>query len=252
MPGAVATWHRLVVLAPFFLDRTEVTGTRAFAGGIAANGVDGWSGSTAGTSPFDWCTGQVPAGARSPLPLNCVLQSAARGFCQKAGGDLPTEAELEYVMGGLQMTPYVWGADLPHCADAVWGRNGFGLLDDVVPQDCLIDSMALGAQGGPELPGSGGRDSLALPGGPILDLTGNLAELARDDYQTQTEPCWSVAGVLHDPVCTTPSPSLGAQITSRGGSWSAGGTFLEADWRQYGASGTVSPSIGFRCMKPAE
>lgn len=249
--GTLGTWHRLVVLSAFFLDVAEVTSSAVPASLLASNGVLLWSGSSSGDDETDWCTGQSPPGARGPLPLNCVGQSVARAFCKDKGGNLPSEAQLEYVMGGLQMTPFVWGANLPACGDAVWGRNGAGYYRNVVPQGCLTYAVALRGLGGPERPGWGARDNLPVPGGPILDLTGNLAEWARDLYQTQGEPCWSQPGILMDPVCTTASPSLGAAATARGGAWNAGGTLLEASGRNMLQLQQLTTDLGFRCMKPA-
>jgi formylglycine-generating enzyme required for sulfatase activity len=240
------------VLSPFFLDSTEITVAAARAGNV--NTPIPWSGKSDGKNAEDWCTYTDQPGPRDALPMNCLDPVRAREVCTNLGGDLPTEAQLEYAMGGLRMFRFVWGMDPPSCKDAVWGRNGFGFLAQVLPSTCLSFSKALGPLGGPEVPGTGGeRDVLVLPGGSIFDLTGNVSEWSRDLYQLQTESCWSPHGVMHDPYCNQTSKALGGnkQEQNRGGSWGTGGTPLEASARQYTYWGGVSPYNGFRCMRPA-
>jgi sulfatase modifying factor 1 len=248
--GTIPGWRRLVVVSPFYLDATEVTVAAARTGGIQT--PIPWTGNTTGTDPKDWCTYTVSPDKRDALPLNCIEVVRARKFCQARGGDVPTEAQLEYVMGGLRGQRFVWGQDLPDCKAVVWGRNGFGFLRLARPEACLSFATALGAMGGPEVAGWGPLDSLALLGGTIVDLAGNVSELARDEFQTLDEPCWSAHGVLHDPECAHDSPSLGQSQTSRGGSWGWGGTLLTASGRQNYAWGAVSPYLGFRCMRAAQ
>jgi formylglycine-generating enzyme required for sulfatase activity len=249
--GTAPGWHRLVVVAPFFLDATEMTVSRARPV-IEANGYTPilWTGSSTGGAVQDWCTYTHAPGPRDALPLNCVDTSRARKICSHLveGGDLPTEAQLEYVIGGLAMNRFVWGMDLPSCTESIWGRNGFGFFNLVEPKVCLPFAKALGALGGPEAPGSAARDTLSLPGGKIVDLVGNVSEWARDYYAPQTDDCWSSQGVLVDPYCSTPST---AQEVNRGGSWGTGGLGLEAAARQPRIGGGTSPYDGFRCMAPA-
>jgi len=248
-------WHRLVVLSPFFLDETELTVQGARPAIQASAGADEpitWTGSSAGTQAPDWCTYTDMPGPRDALPINCIDPIRAHEICAALvpKGDLPTEAQLEYVMGGLSMQPFAWGPEQPLCPDAVWGRNGFGFLAMAEPDTCLSYSKALGTLGGPEVPGTGRLDVLALPGGNIVDLTGNVSEWARDWFQFQSDECWSPPGVRKDPFCGTPSKALGKQEVNRGGGWGTGGTGLEATERQYTYFGGVSPYNGFRCMAP--
>ena len=250
VPNTDPGWHRLVVVSPFFLDQTEVTVAAWRAVDATDPGVSGWSGGSTGSALEDWCTAGATAGPREALPLNCITALGARHYCQRRGGDLPTEAEFEYVIGGLGMTPYPWGTEIPQCADAVWGRNGVGVTLHFVPQACLKDSQALATLGGPEKPGWGKRDAIALPGGTIVDLAGNIGEWARDRFQLTSEPCWSPLGLLHDPSCADVSPSLGSTNVYRGGAWTYGGTSLEASSRSPIALGIADVDIGMRCMKP--
>jgi formylglycine-generating enzyme required for sulfatase activity len=102
--------------------------------------------------------------------------------------------------------------------------------------------------GGPEPPGTGTwdvRDVVHLPGGDVWDLAGNVGEWALDTYQLQFEPCWSSGGVLHDPACTTTSPSLGPANASRGSSWDQGSDTLETAYRL--SEDGAGLEIGVRC-----
>jgi sulfatase modifying factor 1 len=253
--GTVPSWHRLVELSPFFVDSTETTVAAVRAPALASpyDTPAEWSGNSGGTAIPDWCTFTVGPGLRDALPVNCTRADEARHLCGALhpGGDLPTEAQLEYLIGGLRMRRFVWGTELPECQDAVWGRNGVGILKDRAPQTCLGFSNALGTLGGPERPGTGRRDVLTLAGGTVVDLVGNVEEWARDQYQTQTDDCWAPQGVVQDPFCATSSKSLGPLGVARGGGWTTGGVLLEASKRESDAPDIVSPDIGFRCVVPA-
>jgi formylglycine-generating enzyme required for sulfatase activity len=247
--GTITGWHRLVVLSPFFLDASEMTVARARVLNASALGVVPWSGGDAGSSGDDWCTFTPSPGSRDTLPLSCVAQTVARAICRRLGGDLPTEAQLEYAMGGLRGQPFVWGADSPECTDAVWGRNGVGVSNQFSPQTCLTYATALPKLGAPEAPGWGRRDRLELPTGTLLDLTGNLGEWTRDVYAEPSEACWSGAGAMNDPVCATQG-AQGEVYTTRGGSWHDGGTLLEAAARRPVDPTQSLPDVGFRCAQP--
>jgi formylglycine-generating enzyme required for sulfatase activity len=250
VPGAPTTWHRLVVLSPFFLDDSELSVAAARALGLDPSYVFDWSGSSGGSSSLDWCTYTTAPGPRDALPVTCVTQVGAASLCQARGLVLPSEAQLEYAMGGARMQPYVWGRDTPACDDAVWGRNGAGITSTFTPQTCFsFTAHALHPLDGTEAPGRGARDRLVLATGTLLDLNGNVAEWALDAYQDRTEPCWAKAGVLRDPVCRDPSPSQGLQAVTRGGNWLQGGVYLEADERSELKTDETGIGTGLRCAK---
>jgi sulfatase modifying factor 1 len=247
VPGASPTWRRLVVLSPFWLDQTEVVVSAARKNGLT--GAAAWSGQTAGGIVDDFCTYSDPPTMRDALPVNCVTWSGAEAYCVRLGGHLPTEAQLEYTSGGASGQPYPWGHDLPGCSDAIWGRGGYGLYVEAVPNTCRTSTNFMQPMGGPEPPMHGALDVAQLPGGDVYDLAGNIYELALDGYQTVEGSCWSPSGVLRDPAC--PQQSSGVNV-GRGGSWTAGGTYLEAGHR-----GSIDPSaqsadIGFRCAWPGQ
>jgi formylglycine-generating enzyme len=248
VPGASRTWRRLVVLSPFWLDSTEATAGQVRPLNLPSSELGRWSGSTAGTSSTDFCTyAATPNSKLDVLPVNCIAWSGASSVCTGRGGALPTEAQIEYVAGGAFGQPYPWGQDPPACADAIWGRDGYGVYANSLPQSCLAPSNYLAPLGGPEPPGEGARDTLALPGGNVVDLSGNLYEMAEDSYQLSGDPCWAPQGILKDPLCAQPSPEVPGAHTLRAGAWTVGGSYLEAGHRLEFDAESASPDTGFRC-----
>jgi formylglycine-generating enzyme required for sulfatase activity len=128
------------------------------------------------------------------LPVTCISWVKATEYCNSLGGDLPTEAQFEFVAGGMRSQRHVWGTDDPTCADAVWGR-------DQTPEALC---RAAGTLGAPLPPGSGARDRLSVGGGVVVDLAGNVDEWVRDMWNRISEPCWTPS-LLRDPLCETPT-----------------------------------------------
>jgi len=161
--------------------------------------------------------------------------------------DLPTEAQLQYAASGLAGHFFVWGDDEPSCDDAVFLRSSIFLPDSRCPGESY------------EPAGRGRRDRLSLPTGEVVDLAGNLFELARDRYNLQTDPCWGT-GVFHDPLCNTPNPRSPNARTFVGGSFVSSSVLLAAAARgstafQDSDAGIGIPNanpfvaIGFRCAR---
>jgi formylglycine-generating enzyme required for sulfatase activity len=198
---------------------------------------------TGGNVPA-YCT-YTPTEVFETFPLNCTSWSKARAFCQSKGEDLPSEAELQYAAGAMQGNLYVWGDDPPACSDAMFAR--------LRGQSQLPEENCPGLWVAP--PGSGARDALTVPGGVVVDLAGNLSELAVDDWNLQSEACWGT-GVFHDPVCRTPSadPATAAAHTMVGGNWFSPDDWLRAASRGYVLDtppvGDQTPlKVGFRCAR---
>jgi formylglycine-generating enzyme required for sulfatase activity len=238
--GDQADRSRLVTLSPFFLQQTEVT---VAAYRLAASPwVLPWSGNTDGAKTNDYCTFTRDPGPNEDKPVNCILWADARSYCQARGGDLPTEAQFEYVAGGLASHRFVWGEEAPTCDDTVWGRSGWGLFSNLIAP-CRSPkppggALPVGFRVSPR------RDRLWTGTGTIFDLVGNVGEWAEDEFQQQDGPCWNAGGVFHDPLCQN-----GSMVhTARGGDWRAAGLILAAS--RYGEDAT-SPSviIGFRCAR---
>lgn len=249
--------ERVVALSRFALDRTEVTVGRfraALARGftpptpVAATEVDG----PPGADPDKACTWSAAPRGREAYPLSCVTWDTARAFCRAAGGDLPTEAQLEYAglaAGRSAKATYPWGEHAPSCEDAVYGRATLG-------SECLALSEGLPPAG------SGAAD--VTPGG-VRDLAGSLTEHVRDDHASYDAPCWTKAET-RDPVCELPPspecvPDIDSQAcrfgpgivkSTRGASWldAAVELRLVARGRGQRLAKTALSFVGFRCAYP--
>jgi formylglycine-generating enzyme required for sulfatase activity len=238
--------ERLVVLSPFYVKAHEVTAAEYRASGqpIALP----WSG-TLGQTMQDYCTFTASPGPFDAYPMNCLPWVYARQFCRAAGGDLPTEAQFEYVAGGLSSNDYMWGSDPPACGDAVYARAGLGDFTNR-PDDCRTPNT----RGGPQPVGSGARDRLELGGVAVEDIAGNVFEWVHDTWQRESDPCWARLGVYSDPLCTMTSPVDGTSFRgeTRGGSWVEYARAGRAASRLPVGTQTmdIGPDIGFRCVKP--
>jgi formylglycine-generating enzyme required for sulfatase activity len=243
--------RRVVSLSPFHVDLHEVTVSRYRASGGPAGDRDivPWSGSLEGTAFEDWCMFTRTPGAHEDHPVNCLVHKAARAFCVAQGGDLPTEAQLEYLIGGLANFRYPWGVDEPSCGDAVFGLGGWpgfastqafanlcrkeqGPREDVIGYPHAVTDSSVRR-----------LDSLDIRGAKVIDLGANLSEWTRDHFAPQTSPCWDPP-ILHDPVCET-----GQERVIRGGSWLL---MQVAAGRGAILPNEANLTVGFRCVYPGE
>ena len=229
---ADGTAERVVVIAPFFVDRTEVT-VAAMRAARVARVVD--DPVEAGTL-IPGCLYTPNVGPNDDLPVNCLSWQRARAYCAKVGKRMLTEAEYEYVAGARASRSFPWGSKLPGCPDAVHGAGT--RCPDVR---------------GPRPPGSAALDRVDLGGGAVVDLAGNLRELVADRYRRGDEtPCWGV-GVFRDPVCEPDPPEPNVPRSLRGGSYDDEPTLLRAALRAKieDERFAVSPIVGFRCARDA-
>jgi formylglycine-generating enzyme required for sulfatase activity len=240
LPGQDALGPHLVILSPFYMDLTEMTVAGARAAGAKPQP---WSGSNSGDGVLDFCTFTAAPGPHEKFPANCLQWAEARRACKARGGDLPSEAQYEYAASGLAGRRYVWGEDTPECADAIWGRSGYGAFQAIAP---CMPSMP---PGGPTDVGSGARDRLALPTGTIVDLAGNVSEWARDDWNRHDAKCWSQPGVYQDPLCRGSSPD-GLSHPVRGGEWLVTAGEIARTQRVGAILLLLTPETGFRCVRP--
>ncbi len=234
--------EHLVVLSPYFLDASEVSVAAFRPSGLAKELTPGGP----SEDPYEAggaianCTYTSTAGGFEQYPVNCLTWSTARKYCDWAGKSLPTEAQLEHAASARGSSAFVWGADEPGCADAVFCRSS-------ASDDCAAFGV------GPALPGSGLRDRLTLGSGVLIDLAGNVKEWAADRWNREDEPCWS-SPVLFDPLCDSISPADGGARSVRGGHFDGDTLSLRAAIRTRIASEikAVSASIGVRCARSAE
>jgi formylglycine-generating enzyme required for sulfatase activity len=253
--GSASDVLRLVVRSPFLVDVAEVTVAEIRASKpVIGKGIEAYSpvGNLADPAPF--CVYTATPGHNEDLPVNCVDWATAHAYCTAHGGDLLTEAQYEALAGGLASTLYVWGDDDPQCGDAVFAEAGASFYVDL-PGDCRPP----GTSGGVSRAGAGARDALSLIGADnnqvsVVDLAGNLAEWAADQWNRQDEACWSAPGVYVDPRCDQPSPADSTKtIHPRrilGGAWYSAGPDLRAALRNWTADDATDPAYGFRCARP--
>ena len=140
--------RRIVVVAPFYLDRDEVT--RGEYAQCVAAGV---------------CKSQPGAAdvADARLPVTNVSWNDANAYCHYVHARLPSEAEWERAARGTNGRIYPWG-DEPDCA-----RGNFGNFDG--------EGRCPRNPGKPVVVGS--------YGGELHDLAGNVWEWVADWYDAR-------------------------------------------------------------------
>lgn len=189
---------RRVVVAPYFLDRTEVT-VRAYRACVARGACERPRKTSAS------CTYDM---ADPELPVSCVRWLDADGYCRANGQRLPSEAEWEYAARGPFSLRYPWTVGGIDCAHAITltGENS-------------------GKSCSPAHPARTGGRMLGASAFGVLDLSGNLEEWVADWYAERLSPGQTPragsAHVLRGGGWQSP-PSL-ARTTSR--NW---GSALEA------------------------
>lgn len=231
--------ERLVKLSPFFLDRHEVTVAEFRASGLAKSLVPGGP----SDNPKEKNTGIASCNYTSDPsdtdehPVNCVSWSQAAEYCAMLGRRLPTEAELEYVIGAQGRFAFPWGNQAPDCNGAIYGREQDG-------DECA--DLGIGT----EPIGTATLDRSTFPSGELVDLAGNVREWTDDRWQRETEPCWGV-GLFTDPHCAEPSPADGDARVVRGGGFESPVPLLRSALRTRIADEdfAVSAAVGFRCAR---
>ncbi|AKU97709.1 serine/threonine kinase [Labilithrix luteola] len=202
---------RVFVAPPLLVDRYEMTVARyreALAHGFrtrfapAVNdspGIeqssDGVRACTFSTNPFEG------AASRETMPLSCIPFPTAVELCEFLGGDLPTEAEWEYLAtsaGKDAKTAYPWGNEIPSCDEAVYGRIGTRVPAGgkaCAGPDHLYGPLPVDA---------GSKDS--TPAG-IHGMAANVGEFARDGFHDYRAACWALAPI-YDPSCPEDANAL--------------------------------------------
>jgi formylglycine-generating enzyme required for sulfatase activity len=246
--------ERIAALPAFFIDRHEVTVARyrrAFAEGLESlDGTpvanDGPFVDNASNNAVTFCTHTTFANDREEFAVNCLSYEAARRFCQFYGGDLPTEAQWEYVAqvaGRENETPYPWGTGDPDCDAVVFARVQSGVAAFLGANHCVDRGI------GPT-PVTAGPGDLSLGLG-VIGLGGGMVEHMRDVFAPLDAVCWARAP-LFSPECQF----VGATgLSVRGGGWALTPSQVypgQRAERQLPDTNLVStsPALGFRCAWP--
>lgn len=218
-----------VTVAPFLLDRTEVT-VAAYAACVRAGAC------TAPDAFVDergnyrvFCNWQHPE-ARANHPVNCVDFFQAQAFCAWASKRLPSEMEWELAARGGEERVFPWGNEAPDatrlnacglaCAKNLVARRFPGVPPMYSPDDAWPETAPVGS-----FPGGASKHG-------VLDLAGNVWEWTATEYAT------------YDGKAGEPKRVL------RGGSWGGGEARTERTTYRF----RLDPSsraqfLGFRCAR---
>jgi formylglycine-generating enzyme required for sulfatase activity len=228
---------RIVGLHRYGLDRHEVTVARfrqALAEGFVPPAMPLANEGPLGPKSTSTCTFSAAPLDREEYALNCISWSAARAFCQFAGGDLPTEAQWEHaatVAGHATKTHYPWGNDLPDCDRAAYGRIDVGKTKG----ECIDKGLS------PPPPADSARDLSPLG---VNALAAGVSEWVLDAPRPFSDPCW-IDAPLVDPRCGDPAEPE-AERSLRGANYLLPEMVLSTTRFADAADGTFGP-VGFRC-----
>lgn len=250
--GVLAYDEQLVVLSPFFVDATETTVATALRSGLVADDVlQVWSGDEEGPE-VGFSDSMTFSGHRDRLDLPLVGANVGwqRNFCLARGADLPSEAQIMALMGGLRSAPFPWGRQAT-CSDAWLNRSQSYQSVDL--GEAVTSRLPCGGPVGTfeafRPVGTSGRDRLVLDGGVIEDVAGNVTELTRDLYFEDPFPCWG-DGWQRDPTCPA-GFDPGTTMVARGGN--LGTRFDEtSSFRAPVPIEVRTLDVGFRCVRPGD
>jgi formylglycine-generating enzyme required for sulfatase activity len=195
------------------------------------------------------CTFSTEPLSRENYPLNCVTWKTARAFCQASGGDLPTEAQWEYVAAAAgrdnRETRFAWGSEEPTCDRAVYARSASPAKGAT---ECAPDHVDVGVQ--PVTVDSKDRTPLGVVG-----MGGSLRELTLDANRPYCAQCWFDAPIS-EPSCDVGSA---VAVSVRGGDWASDEDSLLVGLRNQDVASAAefasddsplwSSRVGFRCVR---
>jgi formylglycine-generating enzyme required for sulfatase activity len=206
-----------VKIAPFWIDRTEVTVEDMRAC------IDRGS-----------CTARLGSGPTCTMgrlerkvPINCVPWTAADAYCRAVGKRLPSEAEWELAAGGGQEARFPWGSTPPSCAVAVT------LVSNSSGVSCSVR--------GPAPVGTHPRGASSFG---LEDMAGNVEEWVADWYADRYEMQLSQTGAAFPT-----GPAFGVAHVLRGGGWMSRPRETRVTARSWGSLNEAGPNVGFRCAK---
>jgi formylglycine-generating enzyme required for sulfatase activity len=244
-----ATPARVVVVSSFLVDQHEFTVARfraLLARGFRAPDPPLENVAEDDFSDCSWSFAPLSGGARrEDRPLSCVSYQTARAACLYDHGDLPTEAEWEYVASAWNRpakTIFPWGVEAPSCDAVAFGR--FPMVAGAGDNSCVTRGARPGAL--PVFAASGDATVGSTDERHVMGLAGNLAEWTLDTYAPYSSTCWA-DGPKRDPQCT--KSELGTLSTIRGGSYATDAASLITVFRHPLAKSAAGyRDIGFRCV----
>ncbi len=207
----------LVKVAPFWIDRTEVTIEEMRAC------VD---------------RSECPARPRNgpgctfdrsdpKLPVNCVSWQLADAYCRAVGKRLPTEAEWEFAASGGQKVRYPWGSGPPSC-----------------PVTVTLVSNHSGASCSPRGPTPVGVHPKGASPFGVEDMAGNVEEWVADWYADHYE-----VQLPQHAAASPAGPAFGVAHVLRGGGWMSRPRETRVTARSWGSLNEAGANVGFRCAK---
>ena len=219
---------RTVTVAPFWMDRTEVT-NRDFGKFVSATGHatdpeksgEGyvWTGKWRPVKGADWRHPHGPASSiagRDDHPVVQVSWKDAAAYCAWAGARLPTEAEWEFAARGTDGRRYAWGNTAPVQTGPVSMRRANYGTDSCCAPDATDGHRTTAPVG--SYPA--GRSPFGLD-----DLAGNVWEWTTSRFPGR--PDWYVI---------------------RGGGWGNNPYCLRAAYKHGNPPDIGLDMVGFRCV----
>ena len=201
-----------VTLAPFFLDRTEVT-NQQYAAFVAATKRAPPANSFDPARLTLWRDGRAPP-ALAQHPVVNVTWDDARSYCAWAGKRLPTEAEWEWAARGPEGRLWPWGNDFDQQRANTQERGRGG-------------TAPVGADPG----------NASWVG--ALDMGGNV-------WEWMSSLRWPYP---YDPTDGREDPARPRPRAIRGGSWTDPASSAHTSGRNQFDPTLANINIGFRCAK---
>lgn len=226
--------QRVIDLAAFWIDRTEVT-QALYHAFVRATGHRVPDAPAVWAVPYRWLEGAPPAGLEDH-PVTLVGVDDAKGYCRWRGMDLPTEEQWEKAARGTDGRSYPWGEGYSLSRVAAAGWRSPIPLDTIGAWTQWWRSVYRGRMRGKEV-GTfrvGRFPSGASPCG-ALDMAGNVFEWV--DAYFDPYP-----GSRH----THPEFGRGYRVV-RGGDWYLDRIYQRAAARLRAPADHRVPTIGFRC-----
>jgi formylglycine-generating enzyme required for sulfatase activity len=210
----------VVKLAPFWIDRTEVTAEDMRAC------IDRGD-CTLGLGKAAHCTIDR---SEPKLPINCVPWQTADAYCRAVSKRLPTEAEWELAAGAGQKVRYPWGSAAAGCNLAVT------LMSNRSGASCSAQ--------GPMPVGSHPKGASIFG---VEDMAGNVEEWVADWYADRYELTGSLPS--GGPLVAPAGPAFGVAHVLRGGGWMSRPRDTRVTARSWGSPNEAGANVGFRCAK---